>query len=642
MKVSYNWVQKYFAEPLPDPQTLTDLFTDHTFEVEDVEKKGDDTVFEAKVLPDRAHYLLSHKGVAREASVITGLKLNDVHGVKSSSVLDDKPGIKVVVEDSNLCRRYIAQTIEGVTVEASPDWLKTALESLGQKSINSIVDVGNYIMFDVGQPLHAFDADKIEGGICVRKATADEKIILLTGEEVTLTTEDLVIADEVGPLAIAGVKGGKRSGVTVETKRLILEAANFDPVAIRKTSTRLNLRNDSSKRFENEITPALAEEGREKFVTLLTQLYPDLRLNGVTDFYPSPVNEWEVKVTAKKISSLVGLSVTEEKIKETMTAMGCRVSIDTDVLTVVPPLDRLDIVTPEDVADEVGRMIGYEKIPAVLPPTLTEVNLPNKTFFYAEKVKNFLVNCGYSEALLYSLVAKGFFNITYPLASDKSALRESLLPKLTESLISNGRNADLLNLETIKICEVGKVFRTEGEKTYLALGVLQIKKKKGVFSEAILESDIEQLIKGLDKSFVYKIETGPYGAVVEIDFDQLVSELSKEGQLSELDFKPLPEDIKYQKFSAYPYIVRDVAVFVPEATAETEIQNVIREKAGSLCLQINLFDVFVKDFPEGTKKSCAFRLIFQSFERTLEDTEVNAIMDGVYKNIAAKSDWEIR
>lgn len=642
MKVSYNWLQKYFTEPLPEVSKLADLFTEHTFEVEDLEIKGRDTIFEAKVLPDRAPYLLSHKGVAREASVITGLQLNTLQGIVSTPVPSDKLGIEVVVEDASKCRRYIAQTIEGVKVSSSPEWLKNALESLGQKSINSVVDIGNYVMFDVGQPLHAFDADKIVGNICVRQATLDEKIILLTGEEVVLSVEDLVIADQAGPIAIAGVKGGKRTGVTLETRRLILESANFNPVSVRKTATRLNLRNDAAKRFENSISPALAEEGRESFVVLLKELSPDSKLNGATDFYPTPVKTWNVVTTADNISALIGFSISQEKISEILSSMGCSVSSKNDFLTIVPPLDRVDIITPEDVADEVGRVVGYEKIPVVLPPAMSEINLPDKIFFYAEKVKNILYKLSYSEVLLYSLVAKGVFEIAYPLASDKSALRESLLPKLSESLINNGRNADLLNLETIKILEIGKVFTQTGEKTHLALGILPIKKKKGVTAEALLETDMSLLSEELGKKISYQIVKGEFGAIVEIDFSELITNLPEAGKLVELDFKALPKDVKYQKFSVFPYIVRDIAVFVPESTKEIEVQNIIVANAGPLCIQSNLFDVFIKEFPEGKKKSCAFRLIFQSFERTLEDVEINTVMEVVYEKLAKQKEWEVR
>ncbi len=642
MKVSHNWLQKYFAKPLPKPQVLADVLTVHTFEVEEMEEKGDDTVFEVKVLPDRAHYLLSHKGVAREVSVVFNLPLRDVHGVQSSPAPTDVSGIEVVVDDARRCKRYLAQEINMVSVTTSPTWLKTALENLGQKSINNVVDAGNYIMFDVGQPLHAFDADKIDGRIHVRNAVAGEKIILLTGEEAVLVADDLVIADDSGPLAIAGVKGGKRAGVTMDTTRLILEAANFDPATIRKTATRLNLRNDSSKRFENEISPALAEEARAKFLTLLKELCPDIELGGVTDFYPAPVESWQVTVAVEKIAALIGMTVDEQGCADTLKRMGCEVEISSGILTVTPPLDRLDMVTPEDVVDEVGRIIGYEKLPSILPPLLSGATLPDKVFYYAEKAKNILVERGYSEALLYSLVPKGVYEIIYPLASDKAALRESLLPKLTESLIANGRNADLLSLETIKICEVGKVFGAGGERNLLAIGVLPVKKKKGVTPESIIKADMEVLEMAFGRPLTYTIKTGEYGAVVEIDLEVVVAELPPPQGLSTLGFKPLPSDIKYQKFSPYPYIVRDIAVFVPETTSELEIQKLITDNAGPLCVRDRLFDVFIKDTPEGKRKSCAFRLVFQSFERTLEDTEINSIMDTIYAEIAKQEGWEIR
>ncbi len=642
MKVSYNWLQKYFIEPLPQPSVLAEALTVHTFEVEEMQERGDDTIFEVKVLPDRAHYLLSHKGVAREVSVVFGLSLQDVHGVQVAPVSTEVPGMKVVVDNAQLCKRYMAQEINNVKTTASPSWLKSALENLGQKSINTVVDAGNYIMFDVGQPLHAFDADKIDGAIRVRNAVSGEKIILLTDEEAALTPEDLVIADDRGPLAIAGVKGGKRAGVTLETKRLILEAANFDPATIRKTATRLNLRNDSSKRFENEITPALAEEARTKFLTLLKELCPEIEIGGVTDFYPNPVQNWSVTVTAEKITTLVGIDVGAQTCEKTLKSMGCEVVVADGVLVVTPPLDRLDILTPEDVVDEVGRIIGYEKLPAIMPPALSVAALPDKVFYYAEKAKNSLVARGYSEALLYSLVAKGMHEIVYPLASDKSALRESLLPKLHEALIANGRNADLLMLETIKICEVGKVFRAEGEKTHLAIGVLPVKKKKGVTAEFLLREDMLALEATLGTPLTYTIVTGEYGATVEIDLDEVVAQLPAPAILNTLGFQPLPGDIKYQKFSPYPYIVRDVAVFVPESTSEATIQKLIREQAGPLCVRDWLFDVFVRDLPTGKRKSCAFRLVFQSFERTLEDGEVNAIMETIYAKIATQSEWEVR
>ncbi len=644
MKISHQWLQDYFVDTLPTPAKLADLFAVHLCEVEEIEEKNRDTIFDLKILPDRAHYLLSHLGVAREVSVLTGIALKPEAGIlpKHNIVSEDLTGIKIDIKDTKLCRRYIAQTLTGVKVQASPDWLKQRLESLGQKSINNIVDVGNYVMFAVGQPIHVFDADKVKGEIIVRLAKSEEKITLLTGQEVALRETDLVIADTEGPLAIAGVKGGRRAEVTASTTNLIIEAANFEPTTIRKTSTRLNLRNDSSKRFENEITPALAALGMEKIVKLILELEPQVVLGSKNEIYPMPVRPWEVSVVPDKVTSLVGVTCSAEDITAILTKMGSVVKKDVDSLTIIPPLDRLDIVIPEDIADEVGRVLGYDKLPAKLPAELLVKLLPDKVFFYSEMVKNVLVGRGYSETLLYALVPKGFYQIIYPLASDKSALRDNLLGKLEEALVLNARRADILSLPTIKIFEVSKVFRADGERMMFALGVLPVRKQKGVTAEAILKEDISTIENTLGISLQAKVITGEFGAVCEVDFDELVAGLPIQKDLTDLDFKPLPSDKKYLKFSLYPYIVRDVAVFVPEEVNEEVVHELIKSKATPLCIKSELFDIFTKDFGDGKKKSLAFRLIFQSFERTLEDKEVNEIMEVVYQELKANADWQIR
>jgi phenylalanyl-tRNA synthetase beta chain len=262
MKVSRNWLQTYFYSEIPAVDKLSELFTFHSFEVEGVEKieaKGkapEDFVMDVKILPDRAHYCLSHRGVAEEVHVITGMPLKkdrDTGKPPEGNRMIATP--KIIIEDNNFCRRYMGRRVEGVKVSESPEWMEKYLEAIGERSINNIVDASNIIMFDIGQPLHIFDADKVRGEIKVRAAHEGEKILLLDGKEVTLKSNDFVVSDDEGPLAIAGVKGGKRAGITAETKNIIIESANFDPTAVRRTSTELNLRNESSKRFENEITP---------------------------------------------------------------------------------------------------------------------------------------------------------------------------------------------------------------------------------------------------------------------------------------------------------------------------------------------------------------------------------------------------
>lgn len=636
MRISYSWLQKYFETKLPEPQKLADIFTNHVFEVEGIEKAGDDSIFDFKVLPDRNHYLLCHRGVARELSVITGfaLKLDEITEVPAA----ENSRITVKIENDKLCRRYVAREIDNLSVSAMSGWLRDMLVSLGYRSINNIVDAGNLTMVDVGQPFHIFDADKISGGITVRLARKDEKIIILGGAEIALNETDLVIADDAGPLAIAGVKGGARAEVNESTTRIIIESANFDPVSVRKTSTRLNLRNESSKRFENEITPDLAGRAMERITHLILQLCPGANAKKIIDVYPNPAKEWKVVFSPAYINSMIGIGISEEFMKSVLTRSGCRVETGGGDITITPPLERLDLIIPEDVADEVARIYGYDKLEGKLPAPLPEMLLPEKTFYYSEKIKNSLVERGYSEVILYSLVSKGAYEISYPLAEDKSALRENLSANLKNSLLSNGRNSDLLFLETVKLFEIGKIFPKAGEKTAFAIGVSQVKKKKGVKSEDILKADIELLRKDFNIPADYKIQTGEFGAVCEFDLDEIIDKLPVQGNLVDLKFAPLPKDRKYRKFSLYPFAVRDIAFFVNGAVSEKDAENIIVENAGPLCIQVRLFDVFEK---EG-RKSFAFRLIFQSEERTLVDEEIVAAMADVEKVLKEKFGAEIR
>ena len=263
MLISYNWLQTYFKEKLPPADKVAEVLIFHSFEIESVEKHSDDFIFDVKVLPDRAHDCLSHRGVARELSVHLGTKV--VEDKKPLGVSGGKPKrpLSINVKEPTFCLRYTSLLIEGIKIGPSPGWLKSRLESIGQKSINNVVDATNLVMFDLGQPLHAFDADKVKGGIEVRMAKDGEKITTLGGKEITLEKDILVIADDEAPLAIAGIKGGNKAEVDAGTKNIILEAANFSPVSVRKTSKRLGIQTDSSKRFENELSPETAKEAIE-------------------------------------------------------------------------------------------------------------------------------------------------------------------------------------------------------------------------------------------------------------------------------------------------------------------------------------------------------------------------------------------
>ncbi len=630
MKVSYAWLDSYFPKSLftrglPKPARLAELFNVYFAEVEAVEKIDGDTVFEIKTLADRNHYTLCHRGIAREASVITKKPLKAPTEPKIE--LDQAVSKVLVNVTTNLCRRYVARRIEGITVSSSPRLISRRLTAVGARSINTIVDATNFVMFDIGQPLHAFDADKVIGGITVRMAQSGEVITILDGREITLKDSDMVIADTVGPLAIAGVKGGKRAEVTTETKNIIIESANFDPASVRRTAHRTQLRNDSSKRFENEITPELAGEAMSAVTARIVEMSGG-KVGEVTDIYPQPVTSWNVSVSVDMLTDMIGAPVTVSEAQDILERQGCVVSVTGNVLTVKPPFDRLDMVIPEDIADEIARIRGYDVLPSVQTPVLPVATPIDATFYAAEAVKNILVEAGFSEVQTYALVSKGAYEVAYPLASDKSALRERIAIKLSESLTMNCHNADLLGLENIKLFEIGKVFLKEGEKTVLALGVLPVKKKKGITADSIIT---EMLAKLGMKAVITN-------GIAEVDFDAYVAQRSLSGTLSDLHFAPLVRNIHYKPFSAYPFITRDIAFFAPAGTQVTHAQTVISKALSPLAVKgPDLFDRFEK---EG-KVSYGFRIIFQSFERTLSDDEVNTSMKQVYDAVSSQG-WMVR
>lgn len=317
MIISYNWLQSYFKEKLPSADKVAELLVFHSFEVESVEKKGEDFIFDIKILPDRAHDCLSHRGLARELSVHLGVKTAEEK--KSLHVSEEKPKreLKVNVNEPVFCRRYTGLVIEGIKVGPSSDWLKNRMGSIGQKSINNVVDATNFVMFDLGQPLHAFDADKIKGDITVRRAVPGEKITTLDGKEIALDENVLVIADGESPLAIAGVKGGKKAEVNDRTENIILEAANFSPTNVRKTSKRLGIQTDSSKRFENELSADKTKEAIEMAVRLILEIAGDgkTKIGGIVDVYPRPPASYIVGVSVEETNRVLGVSITQAEIE---------------------------------------------------------------------------------------------------------------------------------------------------------------------------------------------------------------------------------------------------------------------------------------------------------------------------------------
>ena len=645
MLISYKWLQGYFEEKLPAPERLAELITFGFAEVESIEtidadKRGlsdtqinadkKDTILDVKVLPDRACYALSHRGVAYEVAAITGLKKKTMDWPQPE--VKKVRALAVRVEAPELCSRYIARRVLNITQKGNP-WVKEHLEAVGQRLINPIVDGANLVMFDCGQPLHAFDADKVEGGIVVRLARKGEKITTLDNSELILDEGVLIIADEKSPLAIAGIKGGTKAAVTDATKNLILESANFDASYIRKASERLGIKTDASKRFENRFSASLAGKGMTDFSALLFEMDKKASFGEIVDWYPNKLEAPKLKVEKEFLVNKLGIDVSDSQIEEIFSRLLISFEKENDGWLVTPPAFRVDLAIPEDIAEEVGRIIGYDKIPAELPPKTTgAVEIP-KQFYYEWKVREALVSAGFSEVMTASFSASGDVAIEKPLAEDKKFARPTLRGGFAATLKMNALNAPLFGADEVRIFEIGRIFEKKGEHTALALGYTSPKKK--------IVKEIESTVAFLEKMLGTKLngvtKDGVFECIPEILQGPTLytrSDLVKAWDIS----IPPAQAKKFKPFSLYPLIVRDVALFVPADVAPESVAKIIKENVGELVVHgPELFDEFAK---EG-KKSLAFRLVFQSFDRTLTDDEVNAVMEKVYAVLKGKG-WTVR
>lgn len=635
MIVSYKWLQTYFDKKLPSKDELVRLFTFHFAEVDDVKEVRDDVVFDLKILPDRAHYALSHKGVAYDLSAIT-----DIVKKQKDTVTVLKPSkIKVSVKNEQpiFCRRYVARVVDGISVSKISGQAKSFLETIGERSVNNVVDLLNFVMFDIGQPLHAFDADKVEGDIVVRLAKNGEKITTLDDKEVLLDSSMLIIADEKAPLAIAGIKGGKKAEVTESTKKIIIESANFDPVSIRRTSAKIGIRNNSSKRFENEITPFLAEQGMNDVSSLISQLMPSATFGPILDICENKIVKRNLSVTTDFIRKKLGMDISDKEMEKILKKLEIEIVNKKGVLNLTIPFERMDLQIPEDIAEEIGRIKGFDDLLSVHVDNFNFKPKISKEFCYTEMIKDILIDKGFSEIITRVLGKEGDLETLYPVSKDRRFLRTNLVNSLEKSLETNARNADLLGIKSVKVFEIGKVFEDGKERLVLGLGI------KNIYKEKIKEKDelkkvLEVISVKIDYKIVSKIEKENI-IQIELDFFDKLKKIKRSSE----DFVISKEKIIYKKISQYPFIVRDIAVFVPENVSEDELLLIIKKEAGDLLVRSTLFDVFEKTFPDGSrKKSFAFRLVFQSYDKTLSDTEINKIMDEIVEAVNSKKDWQVR
>ena len=426
----------------------------------------DDVSIEIDVLANRGHDALSHVGMAREIAALEGKKVEyDYDGLGVAKKKTE--ALLIEVKDKNLCPRYVGAVMKGITVEDSPQWIQNRLKMSGIRPINNIVDATNYVMLELGQPMHAFDFDKISDGqkanIIVRKAAKGEKLKLLDESVKELGENDIVIANEKEPIALAGVMGGLGSGVSKNTKRIVIESANFNASSIRRTRMRLGIISDAALRYEKDIDSNIAEKAMARIIEILEHT-AGAELEGVKDVYPKKVNPWKIKLRLDYANKLLGETVPAGTVKKILRSLDLKVAGSGKNISVGIPTFRLDLRTEEDLIEEIGRIYGYEKIKSRAPLVSLQPAKINEKRIFARLVKDVLVSQGFSEMYNYSFYSQRDANLAQlgslkhlelenPANPDQALMRVSLVPNILKNTREN-----LKYFREFEIFEIGRVY----------------------------------------------------------------------------------------------------------------------------------------------------------------------------------------
>lgn len=641
MKVSYNWLNDFLENKAPRPEKIMDLLTMNSMEVENLEKLADDFLLDVKTLPNNNHSCLCHRGIAREIGVLASLKVNNFsRNYQNIKVGITSKKLEVKIADPKLCRRYIGRIVENIRVDKSPKWLVDRLEALGQRSICNIVDATNFVMFELGQPMHAFDADKLleksnQILIDIKNAKVGEMITTLDRKDVILDESVLLITAKDKPLAIAGIKGGTYAELDEKTVNIVLESANFDPVLIRKTAQKIKIQTEASKRYENDFTPVIAEEAMDILTKLIVEIAgtKDTKVGEIVDCYPNKIEKSFVSVSTKEVNKIIGIEISEKEIEDIFRRFNFIYKKTNDNFTVEIPDERLDLRIKEDLAEEIGRVYGYEKIKELNPRKTNFVPKIDKTLFYKNKIRNILVAEGFSEVINYTFSDQGEEEVINSMSPERRFLRTDLTRGLTKSLEFNSHYSELIDMTQIKIFEFGHVFVGGRELERFVIGVknpIGLKKPRE-------KETLDLIIKILaEKISLNLVRLNNLENIAEFDLSSIVSNLPEVNAYDK--YYITDQNIKFKSISDYPFILRDIAVFTPEITTPEMVLKIILEEAGDLMVKYRLFDTYKKD----EKVSYAYRLVFQSHDRTLSDEEINKIMSRITSKLNNQTGWQVR
>jgi phenylalanyl-tRNA synthetase beta chain len=640
----------------------------------------DDQIIEVAVTPNRPD-VLSHFGLAREIATLFRLKvISPFYELHEKKYGKPDAAFKVKIESPHDCPRYTLRLIAGVHIMPSPLWLRIALGKLEQKSINNVVDITNYVMFALGQPLHAFDKEKIKGNTIVVRRGRNENLVTLDDQERLLSDRTLVIADQEKPVAIAGVMGGRSSGVTEHTKDILLESAVFEPSVVRGTERRLGLLTEADYRFERGVDRCVSKTASDYAAYLISQI-TGASVYRPVDSFPGRPRKRNIVVSMDTLKTVIGFSLNIKKTQSLLRSVYCNVRrIRAKTLSVEPPSFRLDLVQAVDLAEEIARLIGYERIPSLLPLRESR-NVPVPSdYTYTGCIRDHLVSMGFDEVINYSFyseddhaVAGGeAIKLSNPLNDQTMLMRTSLVP----ALIKNAQYNLFRQVEHQKLFEAGKVYFKTGDRygerfhiTGLLTGMRYpyqwsfphervdlfdaVGAVKGIFDALKLGNSLDVGPGSVDflvpgNAVKLKHKGAPVGFAGEISKNILNRyDINQQIFIFDIAVGPLlPDASAYTKYSdvpRYPFVARDLTVVKPVMILSSDIVSGIRSLNIPILVEIFPFDLYVdkNDISDNVLlHSVTYRFIFRSEDRTLKDEEVDqymkVIMDYVKSNYNVK------
>jgi len=605
-----------------------------------------DTILDVEITPNRGD-LLSHFGLAREIAALTGKKLK----LMPREVKIDIKGSGVTIAATGECPFFSARKIDNVKVGPSPQWLRAKIESVGIRSINNIVDISNFVMLELGQPTHAFDADKLKGGINVRLARDGEKFLALDGKTYSLKPDNCVVANQERAVGIGGVMGGEETGVTDSTKNILLEAAYFLPESIRRTARNLNLSSDASYRFERGVDPDMVLRASHRATELIREIAGGTPAKEIHVAGKLPANSADVSLSYEKCDRVVGVAIKPKTVDEILTHFGLKKTKSTSKGgTWKIPSYRRDLQRDVDLIEEVVRAYGIDKIPGTtrgrfMPISPADRSHDRETLFLRER----LAGCGLSEVRTSKLISRsasafseGAIELRNPLSEDHVALRPSLISGLLGVLERNIR----AGVESVSIFEIGRAFIPPSGREERHLGVLlwgnvasvpnwrsQTKRNLDLFDlKGALECVVPNLSfrSGEFPDLALPIEVWSGDRMIGFGGQLSTAKSSAAGPVfvAELhaDLLLVADETakKFRELDRYPSITRDIAMIVPEEIPHEKILRVIKEPKEPLLESVELFDLFTEEMG-ATRKSLAYRLTYRNRSRTLTSEEVNEV-----------------